>query len=90
MSELDDLEEIYEQTQSGVNNLKRNYTKGNRLGFQHMQSHGREMQRSIEKQSQRSSDRRRVRVQLAEQSESGVREIGVVPSQFDEDQVEAV
>lgn len=62
MSELDDLEEIADQCRLGMNNRTRSVTKKQRDAFKDARRRGAAANRSVEKQQQRSSERRKVLV----------------------------
>lgn len=60
MSELDDLEDIGEQSRYGYNQIKRGIAKGSRKRLKRAQQRGGAENRSLDKQQYRSSDRRGV------------------------------
>ena len=67
MSDLDDLEEIADQCRYVGNNLTRNITKRMRESFQRSHERAVEASRTIEKQGERSTDRRHIVVKLSNQ-----------------------
>jgi len=67
MSDIDDLEEISDQYRFGVNHPARGMTAVKKMALRRFQRAGVKAQRSIEKQQDRSTDRRRIVVTLANQ-----------------------
>jgi hypothetical protein len=67
MSDLDDLEIIAEQQRYGYNDPSRNMNRGRKNGFAKSQQRGAAENRSVEKQSTRSSSRRRTLAHLENQ-----------------------
>ena len=67
MSEFDDLEEISTQARYGYNSLERGFAKGSKARVQAARRRGAEANRSVDKQSHRSSDRRGVLARIENQ-----------------------
>lgn len=67
MSELDDLEDISEQSRYGFNRMKRGISKAARRRFRKAQQRGAAENRSVGKQLHRSLERRRALASIENQ-----------------------